>query len=69
MLRISPAGSGQLVKMLTALEPHGIFTSNLAYFFHFNIVQPLYVMQNVDEASPSIYSAGRGFFSENAPNS
>ena len=28
----SPAGRGQLVKMLITLEPHGIFWSKFVYF-------------------------------------
>ena len=33
LLSISPAGGGQLVKMLTTLEPYDIFGSNVAYLF------------------------------------
>ena len=33
LLSIGMAGRGQLVKMLIALEPHGIFGSNWAYFY------------------------------------
>ena len=33
LLSISPAGRGQLVKMLITLEPHGIFGSIFAYLF------------------------------------
>ena len=33
LLRISPAGHGQLVQMLITLDPHGIFGSNVAYLF------------------------------------
>ena len=32
LLSISLAGYGQLVKILIALEPHGIFSLNFAYF-------------------------------------
>ena len=32
-LSISPAGRGQLVKMLITLEPHDIFLSNIAHFY------------------------------------
>ena len=31
LLSIIPAGRGQLVKMLIALKPHGIFWSNFVY--------------------------------------
>ena len=30
-MSISPFGSGQLVKMLIIIEPHGTFGSNFAY--------------------------------------
>ena len=52
---ISPAG--QLVKMLITLEPHGIFGSNFAYLYILTLSN--HIMQSVDEASPSISSAGR----------
>ena len=41
MLSISPVSCGQLVKMIISFEPHGIFGSNFADFFHFIIVHPL----------------------------
>ena len=40
LLCISPASRGQLVKMLIALEPHGIFGPNCMLLYS-NIVQPL----------------------------
>ena len=40
LLSTSPAGCGNLVKMLINLDPHGICGSNIAYLF-FSIVQPL----------------------------
>ena len=33
LLSISPAGRGQIVKILITLEPHGIFGSNFSYLF------------------------------------
>ena len=51
LLSIIPAGYGHLVKMLTTLEPHGIYGYNCAYCL------PL---QNCDEALPSIILAGQG---------
>ena len=51
MLSISPAGRGQLVKLLITLEPHGIF----AYLYILDTG-----MQNGDEASSSISPADRG---------
>ena len=41
LLSIISADCGQLVKMLITLERHGIFRSNFAYLFYFNIVQSL----------------------------
>ena len=35
------AGCGQLMKMLIALGPHGIFGSNFAYFGYFKVDQSL----------------------------
>ena len=33
LLSISPAGRGQLVKILITLEPHGIFGSNFVHLY------------------------------------
>ena len=59
LLNFISAGCGQLVKMLITLEPHGIYGSNFAYLFIFNIVQSL-GMQNGDEALPSIILTCQG---------
>ena len=48
---ISPAGRGQLVKMLMTLESHGIFVSN-CILVYLNIVQPL--VCKTDEAAGRI---------------
>ena len=61
LLSISPAGRGQLVKMLTTLEPHGIFGSNFAYLYILTFNCPATDMQNGDKASPSISPTGRDF--------
>ena len=44
LLSISPAGSGQLVKILITLESHGIFRSNFAYLFILTLSSHLYEM-------------------------
>ena len=49
LLSISPAGRGQLVKMLTTLEPHSIFGSNFAYAFNLSLLS-----KNGDEAAGRI---------------
>ena len=54
LLSISPAGRGQLVRMIITLEPHCIFETNFACLY------TLTGMQNGDETSPSIISAGQG---------
>ena len=54
LLSISPAGRGQLVKIIITLEPHCIFETNFACLY------TLTGMQNGDEAAPSIISAGQG---------
>ena len=41
---ISRAGHGQLVKMLTTLEPHSIFWSNFAYLYILTLSGHLYAM-------------------------
>ena len=55
---ISPAGRGQFVKMLTTLEPHGIFCSNFAYLYILTFLDT--GMQNGDKALPSISPATCG---------
>ena len=60
LLSISPAGSGQLVKILITLESHGIFRSNFAYLFILTLSSA--GMQNGDEALPNIILAGRGIY-------
>ena len=67
LLSNSPAGRGQLVKIIITLEPHGIFGSNLPCLYKFTHC-PATGMQNGDEASPSIDSTGRGRL-ENAHSS
>ena len=49
LLSISPAGRGQLVKMLISLEPHSIFGSNFAYAFNLSLSS-----KNGDEAAGRI---------------
>ena len=63
LLSIYPAGRAQLVKKLLTLESNDIFCIKICKLIYFNIVQ------NGDEASHSIISAGRFFFIENAHNS
>ena len=53
------ASCGQLVKILIALEPYGIFGSNVAYLFI--LIMSCYPsMQNSGEGLPSIILAGQG---------
>ena len=47
-----------LVKMLTTVEPHGIFGSNFVYIYVFYHC-PATGIEKGDEASPSIILAGR----------
>ena len=49
LLSISLAGRGQLVKMLTTLEPHSILGSNIAYTFNLSLSS-----KNGDEAAGRI---------------
>ena len=51
LLSISPAGPGQLVKMLITLESHSIFVSN-CILVYINIVQAL--VCKIDEAAGRI---------------
>ena len=44
LMSISPAGRGQLVKILKTLEPHGIFGSNLAYLYILTLSSHWYAM-------------------------
>ena len=41
LLRIGPAGCGQLVKMIITLEPHGIFGSTFTYLFFYKFILTL----------------------------
>ena len=45
-LSISPAGRGQLVKMLITLESQSILLSNFAYLYILKVVWPM-VLQNL----------------------
>ena len=59
---------GQLVKILITLKPYGIIGSNCAYFFNFNIVQPLVWKKTVASVSGASFGQSR-YFSKNAHNS
>ena len=58
LLSTSPACCCQLVKILTTLEPYGIFGSDFAYLSI--LYCPATGMQNGAEGLPSIILAGRG---------
>ena len=57
-MSISPAGRGQLVKMLTTLDPLVYLDHNVHTYLFKHC--PATGMQNSDEATPSIISEGRG---------
>ena len=48
---INPAGCGYLVKMLTTLEPHGIFYLNFAYIYILTLSGHSLVYKTVMRAS------------------
>ena len=65
LLSISPAGCGQLVKMLITLEPRGIFGSNFALSLlkHCLAID----MQNGGEALPKIVRSMIGKYHNHKP--
>ena len=57
-LNVSPAGHGQLVKMLTELFNHMVYLDIFCILIHFNIVEQM-VCKTRMTSSPSISHAGR----------